>query len=82
MLIICCIYWLYVIFAVMILKTECESWVNEKAVEKVLGLPKSTKIDIMISMGYPVKVTERGKRRKSVNEIRRFYKLNENRDIY
>ncbi|RKY54670.1 MAG: hypothetical protein DRP89_04730, partial [Candidatus Neomarinimicrobiota bacterium] len=49
-------------------------WFNEKAVKKVLGLPKSTKIDIMISMGYPEKVTEKGKKRKSLDEIRRFYK--------
>ena len=48
-------------------------WFNEKAVKKILGLPKSTKIDIMISMGYPEKVSEKEKKRKSLDEIRRFY---------
>ncbi len=49
-------------------------WFNEKAVKKVLGLPKSTKIDIMISVGYPAKVSEKGKKRKSLDKIRHFYK--------
>jgi len=49
-------------------------WFNEKAVKKVLSLPRSARIDIMISMGYPEKVSDKGKTRKSLDEIRRFYK--------
>lgn len=47
-------------------------WFNEKAVKKVLGLPKEKKIDIIISMGYPDEEEAREKKRKSLDEIRRF----------
>ena len=49
-------------------------WFSEKAVKKVLGLPKSTKIDVMISMGYPQKSYVKEKKRRTLDEIRRFYK--------
>ena len=48
-------------------------WFKEKAVKKVLGLPKSAKINVMISMGYPEGVTKKEKERKPLDEIRRFY---------
>ena len=48
-------------------------WFGEKAVKKVLGLAKSTKIDIMISLGYPVSDRVRPKKRKTLDEIRRYF---------
>jgi nitroreductase len=52
-------------------------WFNEKGVKKFLNLPKSTKIDVMIGMGYPEKVFEKKKKRKSLEEIRQFYSEND-----
>lgn len=49
-------------------------WFNEKAVRKVLGLGKSTKVDVMICLGYPEdNIKETRKIRKSLDEIRRYY---------
>jgi len=49
-------------------------WFNEKAVKKALDLPKSTKVDVTISMGYPDETgPPRKKIRKPLEEIRRFY---------
>lgn len=47
-------------------------WFNEKAVKKLLGLPRSTRIDIIISIGYPKNGGEKKKTRKPINEIRRY----------
>lgn len=48
-------------------------WLNEKAVKKELDLPSSTKIDLMLSMGYPEdEEFLPPKKRKSLEEIRRF----------
>ena len=47
-------------------------WFNEKKVKKELNLPKSTKIDVIISMGYPLNGTIKDKQRKSIDEIRRY----------
>lgn len=47
-------------------------WFNEKAVKKVLSLPKSSKIDIIISMGYPETSIIKNKNRRSLDEIRKF----------
>jgi len=47
-------------------------WFNEKAVKKVLGLPKSKKIDVMISLGYPEVVDGKDKKRKSLKKTRRY----------
>ena len=50
-------------------------WFDEKAVKKVLGLPKSTKVDVMISLGYPDEDLPYKKRiRKSLDEMRRYYR--------
>jgi nitroreductase len=50
-------------------------WFNEKAMKKVLGLPRSTKIDIVISLGYPDESQkQREKKRKQLEEIRSYYK--------
>jgi nitroreductase len=47
-------------------------WFNEKAVKKVLGLPKSKKIDVMISLGYPEVADGKDKKRKSLIKTRRY----------
>jgi nitroreductase len=50
-------------------------WFNERAVKKVLGLSPKQRVDIMISLGYPLEsggpLTE--KNRRPLDEIRRFY---------
>ncbi|MCP5109044.1 MAG: NAD(P)H nitroreductase [bacterium] len=49
-------------------------WFNEKAMKKVMGLPKSTKVDVVLSLGYPEEGTEpRQKKRKALEEIRHYY---------
>ena len=46
---------------------------NEKELKKILGLPKSTKIDVVLSLGYPDEsIPHRVKVRKSLDEIRRY----------
>ena len=47
-------------------------WFSEKKVKKVLNLPKSAKIDMLISMGYPENEEIREKIRKPIEEVRRF----------
>lgn len=47
-------------------------WFNEKGVKKVLGISRQKNIDIIISMGYPDAKEEKDKKRKSLNEIRKF----------
>lgn len=48
-------------------------WFNEKAVKKVLGLPKPTRIDVMISLGFPEAAEEKEKKRKPLKKIRRYF---------
>ena len=47
-------------------------WFSEKKVKKYLKLPKSAKIDMLISMGYPEDEETREKNRKPIEEIREF----------
>ncbi|OGX52174.1 MAG: hypothetical protein A3G37_03980 [Omnitrophica WOR_2 bacterium RIFCSPLOWO2_12_FULL_46_30] len=47
-------------------------WFDEKAVKRVLGIPKAQKVDIMLSLGYPEAQVARDKKRKPMDEIRRF----------
>ncbi len=47
-------------------------WFNEKAVKKILNLPKEKRIDLLISIGYAETEELRKKTRKSLNEISRF----------
>lgn len=47
-------------------------WFNEKAVKKVLDIPKEKKVNVIISMGYPGKEETRKKIRKPLSEIRKF----------
>jgi nitroreductase len=52
-------------------------WLNEKAVKQMLHIPRSSKVDMIISMGYPVEdMTRREKKRKSLDEIRTFIQGN------
>jgi len=49
-------------------------WFDEKALKKILGLSKSTKVDILISLGYPPDdAATRKKIRKPLEEVRRYY---------
>jgi nitroreductase len=45
-------------------------WLNEKAIKKVLQLPKEVNVDVMISVGYPESTREKKRLRKSLDEIR------------
>jgi nitroreductase len=47
-------------------------WFNEKSVKKLLRIPKEKKVDVMISMGYPEDGQTRDKKRKPLDDIRRF----------
>jgi nitroreductase len=58
----------------LVLGTCWLGWFDEKAVKKVLDLPKSTKVDVMICLGYPDENLPAKKRiRKSLEEMRRYY---------
>jgi len=48
-------------------------WFNEKRMKKLLGLPRSSKIDVIISMGYPVEEKQIIKNRKPLDEVRRYH---------
>ena len=49
-------------------------WFNEKALKKALDLPKSTRVDVTIRLGYPYEtIPPRKKIRKPLEEIRRYY---------
>ena len=45
---------------------------NEKAVKKILGIPREKKVDVIISMGYPATVEIREKVRKPPEETGKF----------
>ena len=48
-------------------------WFNEKAVKHTLGLPRTTRVDVMISIGRPAADDRlREKNRKPAEETRRF----------
>jgi nitroreductase len=48
-------------------------WHNEKAVKKILGLPRKARVDIIISLGYAAEGIEpREKKRKARSEMMRF----------
>ena len=50
-------------------------WFNEKGVRKILNLPRHTKIDLLISLGFPANEQVREKNRMPVAEVRRWGKL-------
>ncbi len=50
-------------------------WFNEKEVKNLLGLSKKTRVDVLISMGYPKKDVAKGvkeKKRRPLNDITRY----------
>jgi len=47
-------------------------WFNARGVKKALGLPRRTRLDILISMGYPADTTVRAKERKPLDALRRY----------
>lgn len=49
-------------------------WFNERAVKNILAIPRSKKVDIMISMGYPEVKEQIVKTRKPLSEISKFNK--------
>ncbi|MGD9977293.1 MAG: nitroreductase family protein [Bacteroidales bacterium] len=44
-------------------------WFNESAVKRLLGIPKSKRVPLLITLGYPLSGEIREKKRKSLNEI-------------
>ncbi|HBA83313.1 MAG TPA: nitroreductase [Verrucomicrobia bacterium] len=47
-------------------------WFNDRAVRKALRLPRTAKVHVILSMGYPAADALREKKRKSLDEIRRY----------
>lgn len=47
-------------------------WFNEKKVKEALHLPREARIDVLLSVGYPESEEIRTKKRKSMDEIRRY----------
>jgi nitroreductase len=47
-------------------------WFNEKNVKKMLDLPFSAKVDLLISLGHPAEKGHRHKNRKNPEEIREY----------
>ena len=47
-------------------------WFDEKAVKRHLGLPRSARVDVIISLGYPEKEEHREKVRRPLDEVRRY----------
>jgi nitroreductase len=47
-------------------------WFDEKAVKKVLNIPSRRSVDLIISLGYSADDTLREKKRKPIEEIRRY----------
>ena len=47
-------------------------WFDERAVKKVLGLPRGRKVDLLICLGTAADETVRPKNRKPLDEIRRY----------
>ncbi len=49
-------------------------WFSERAVRRVLGLPWRAPVDVMFCLGYPAEPTGREKKRKPLDEIRRYHR--------
>jgi nitroreductase len=49
-------------------------WFDEKAVKRVLDLPRHARVDVLISMGYPGDGTVRDKKRKTPAEVWRYFR--------
>lgn len=56
------------------LRTCWLGWFSARGVRKVLNLPKSTRIDVMICLGYPQdRQFRKARKRRSLSEIRHYY---------
>jgi nitroreductase len=44
-------------------------WLNEKKVKKLLGIPASRRIPLLITLGYPADEKDKTKRRKEFNQV-------------
>ena len=49
-------------------------WFDEKAVKRTLGLPREARVDVLISVGYAEEGATREKKRKSLDEVRRYFR--------
>lgn len=47
-------------------------WFNERELHKILGIPLRRKIDVLITVGYPASDEIRIKKRRTLDEIRKF----------
>ena len=47
-------------------------WFNEKGVKKLLNIPLSKRVELIITMGYPESNQIRPKKRKSIDQIRSY----------
>jgi nitroreductase len=47
-------------------------WFNEKGVKKVLNIPSQIRVELIITMGYPESNQIRPKKRKPINQIKRY----------
>lgn len=63
----------------LVLQAEAEGlgtcwlgWFDERAVRKVLGLPRSTHVDILISLGYSKEAKGPVENRRALDEIRSY----------
>ena len=54
-------------------------WFDEKGVKKLLNIPRTKRVELIICMGYPASNEIRPKKRKDLNKIRSYndYKLQE-----
>jgi len=48
-------------------------WFNEKEIHRILRIPARRKIDVLITVGYPVSDEIREKKRRTLDEIRKYY---------
>lgn len=47
-------------------------WFNEKGVKKLLNIPPSKRVELIITMGYPKSTEIRPKKRKEIDQIRSY----------
>ena len=47
-------------------------WFNEKGVKKLLNIPSQIRVELIITMGYPESIQIRPKKRKPINQIKRY----------
>jgi len=48
-------------------------WFNETRMKELLGLPRSARIDVVISVGYPSEHAAGSQKRKSLDQVRRYH---------